>query len=148
MLNHILEQARALSGGKHRIALEAEEVDLKGNRDELESAFTNLLTNAVRYTPDGGSIRISWKLLGDGAALTVQDNGIGIAPEHLSRLTERFYRVDKTRSRVTQGTGLGLAIVKHVLLRHRGHLVITSEPGEGSCFSAVFERSQLVLSED
>jgi two-component system, OmpR family, phosphate regulon sensor histidine kinase PhoR len=148
MLNHILEQARALSGGKHRITLEAQEVDLKGNRDELESAFTNLLTNAVRYTPDGGSIQISWKLLGDGAGLTVQDDGIGIAPEHLSRLTERFYRVDKTRSRVTQGTGLGLAIVKHVLLRHRGHLVITSKPGEGSCFSAVFERSQLVLSDD
>ena len=148
MLDHILEQARALSDGKHLITLDAQEIDLKGNRDELESAFTNLLTNAVRYTPDGGSIQISWKLLGDGAALTVVDDGIGIAAEHLNRLTERFYRVDKTRSRVTQGTGLGLAIVKHVLLRHRGHLVITSEAGRGSCFSAIFERSQLILAEE
>lgn len=147
MLNRILEQARALSEGRHLITLEAEAIDLKGNSDELESAFTNLLTNSVRYTPDGGSIQITWKTLGDGAALAVRDDGIGIAEEHLSRLTERFYRVDKTRSRVTQGTGLGLAIVKHVLLRHRGRLEIVSESGKGSCFSAVFQRSQLILSE-
>ncbi|MGS0743673.1 phosphate regulon sensor histidine kinase PhoR [Glaciimonas sp. GG7] len=148
MLDHILEQARALSEGKHLITLEAQEINLKGNRDELESLFTNLLTNAVRYTPNGGSIQMRWKLFGEGAAFTVQDDGIGIAEEHLSRLTERFYRVDKTRSQMTQGTGLGLAIVKHVLLRHRGRLVITSEPGRGSCFSAIFERSQLILSEE
>ena len=148
MLNHIMEQARALSEGKHLITLETDAINLKGNHDELESAFTNLLTNAVRYTPDGGSIQVTWKLLGEGVALTVRDDGIGIAEEHLSRLTERFYRVDKTRSRVTQGTGLGLAIVKHVLLRHRGHLVIASEPGKGSSFSAVFDRPQLILSEE
>ncbi|KAF3999376.1 phosphate regulon sensor histidine kinase PhoR [Glaciimonas immobilis] len=147
MLHRIVDQARALSEGRHLITLDAQAIDLKGNHDELESAFTNLLTNAVRYTPDGGSIQISWKMVGEGAALGVCDDGIGIAAEHLSRLTERFYRVDKTRSRITQGTGLGLAIVKHVLLRHRGHLLIESAPGKGSCFSAVFDRPQLILSD-
>lgn len=149
LLTRIVEEARALSGGKHFITLrEVQDVDLKGNRDELESAFVNLLSNAVRYTPDGGRIDVSWAMENDGATLTVIDDGIGIAAEHLSRLTERFYRVDKTRSRATQGTGLGLAIVKHVLLRHRGRLEISSEYGNGSRFKVIFQRAQLALRQD
>jgi two-component system phosphate regulon sensor histidine kinase PhoR len=148
LLNRIVEEARALSGGKHHITLQAQEIDLKGNHDELESAFANLLSNAVRYTPDGGRINVSWGMENDCASLTVVDDGIGIAAEHLSRLTERFYRVDKTRSRATQGTGLGLAIVKHVLLRHRGRLEITSEYGKGSRFKVSFQRAQLALRQD
>jgi two-component system phosphate regulon sensor histidine kinase PhoR len=92
----------------------------------------------VRYTPEKGSIAIAWKADESGQRFSVRDTGIGIAPEHLSRLTERFYRVDKSRSRETRGTGLGLAIVKHVLLRHGAMLSIDSEPGEGSCFTVVF----------
>lgn len=148
LLNRIVEEARALSGGKHDITLQVQEVDLKGNHDELESAFVNLLSNAVRYTPDGGRIDVSWGMEGEYPTLIVVDNGIGIAAEHLDRLTERFYRVDKTRSRATQGTGLGLAIVKHVLLRHRGRLEITSEYGKGSRFKVIFQRAQLALRQD
>ena len=145
LLAHLVEEARALSGGRHSINLRTERAGLKGNRDELESAFANLLSNAVRYTSEGGHIDVVWELTEEGARLAVKDSGIGIAAEHLGRLTERFYRVDKTRSRATQGTGLGLAIVKRVLLRHHGRLAITSDPGIGSTFSAVFPRTQLVL---
>ncbi|AMO99765.1 phosphate regulon sensor kinase PhoR [Collimonas arenae] len=148
LLNRLVEEARALSAGKHSISLQAQEIDLKGNHDELESAFANLLSNAVRYTPDGGHIAVSWAMENDCATLSVIDDGIGIAAEHLDRLTERFYRVDKTRSRSTQGTGLGLAIVKHVLLRHRGRLQITSEYAKGSCFKMIFQRAQLALRQD
>ncbi|MGE5096529.1 MAG: phosphate regulon sensor histidine kinase PhoR, partial [Betaproteobacteria bacterium] len=131
--------ARALSGGRHRIEVEAPAaLDLLGSGKELASAFGNLVSNAVRYTPADGTIRIRWEALGDGAQLTVEDTGIGIAPEHLPRLTERFYRVDRGRSRETGGTGLGLAIVKHALMRHGGTLHVESVPGEGSRFSARF----------
>ena len=105
-----------------------------GSAEELRSAFANLASNAVRYTPEGGKIHLAW----NGSSFSVSDSGIGIEPKHISRLTERFYRVDKSRSRETQGTGLGLAIVKHVLLRHGGKLTITSEPGKGSTFTATF----------
>ncbi|HET9579415.1 MAG TPA: ATP-binding protein, partial [Usitatibacter sp.] len=131
--------ARALSGGRHRIEVAAPAaLDLLGSGKELASAFGNLVSNAVRYTPADGTIRIRWEALGDGAQLTVEDTGIGIAPEHLPRLTERFYRVDRGRSRETGGTGLGLAIVKHALMRHGGTLHVESVPGEGSRFSARF----------
>ena len=109
---------------------------LVGSRDELASAFGNLVSNAVRYTPDGGAITLAWRVEADGTGVfAVTDSGIGIAPEHLPRLTERFYRVDRSRSRATGGTGLGLAIVKHVLLRHQAELAVDSEPGRGSTFS-------------
>ena len=129
--------AKALSGGRHRIGVDlAEAATLVGSRDELASAFGNLASNAVRYTPDGGTITLSWRVEADGSGVfAVTDTGIGIAPEHLPRLTERFYRVDRSRSRATGGTGLGLAIVKHVLLRHQAELVIDSEPGRGSRFA-------------
>lgn len=136
LLDRILGEAQALSGGRHRITLTADGTGLVGSTDELRSAFGNLASNAVRYTPDGGTIELIWRDTAAGPQFQVKDNGIGIPPEHLPRLTERFYRIDKSRSRETQGTGLGLAIVKHVLLRHGGALRIASEPGKGSVFTA------------
>jgi len=141
LLAEVRDEAVVLSAGRHDIALidEGPKV-LLGNPRELRSAFGNLASNAVRYTPPGGRIELRWQWLkgeGDGgAALVVADTGIGIEPQHISRLTERFYRVDRGRSRETGGTGLGLAIVKHVLERHGGRLNIRSSPGEGSCFTA------------
>ena len=117
---------------------------IAGRAAELHSALSNLVSNAVRYTPAGGVITVQWTPLPDGSArFSVRDNGPGIAPEHLPRLTERFYRVDRSRSRDTGGTGLGLAIVKHVLLRHGAKLEIESVPGRGSVFSALFPASRL-----
>jgi two-component system phosphate regulon sensor histidine kinase PhoR len=138
MLRHIVEEAQALSAGKHRFELNVDGPDIMGSTDEVRSAFSNLVTNAVRYTADKGVIKLSWTLNAQGPKLAVQDSGIGISPEHISRLTERFYRVDKSRSRETQGTGLGLAIVKHVLLRHKAQLLIESTPGVGSKFCVQF----------
>jgi two-component system phosphate regulon sensor histidine kinase PhoR len=113
--------------------------EIAGVQTELYSAMSNLVTNAVRYTPEGGLVRVSWTLLEDGRGeFKVKDTGPGIAPEHLPRLTERFYRIDRSRSRETGGTGLGLAIVKHVAQRHGAELNIQSEPGQGSCFSIIF----------
>ncbi|MBC8023631.1 MAG: phosphate regulon sensor histidine kinase PhoR, partial [Burkholderiales bacterium] len=131
--------ARALSAGRHRITVESEGgVDLVGSEKEISSALGNLVSNAIRYTPEGGSIKLNWHASGEGAQFDVQDSGIGIADEHIPRLTERFYRVDRGRSRETGGTGLGLAIVKHALGRHGATLDIASRPGEGSTFSARF----------
>ncbi|QGZ42261.1 two-component system phosphate regulon sensor histidine kinase PhoR [Pseudoduganella flava] len=135
LLDKVLRDAQALSAGKHEITLEVQGSDVMGSFDELYSAFGNLAANAVRYTPAGGAVHLSWDDTAAGVRFTVRDTGIGISPEHISRLTERFYRVDKSRSRETQGTGLGLAIVKHVLLRHNATLSIASEPGEGSTFT-------------
>ncbi|HZZ94393.1 MAG TPA: phosphate regulon sensor histidine kinase PhoR [Usitatibacter sp.] len=131
--------ARALSGGRHDIEVSAETgVNLLGNESEIASALGNLVSNAVRYTPPGGSVRLRWHGTPDGADFDVEDTGIGIAAEHIPRLTERFYRVDRGRSRETGGTGLGLAIVKHALGRHGATLDVVSEPGEGSRFTARF----------
>lgn len=112
--------------------------EVAGSSSELLSAVGNLVSNAVRYSPVGARIEVSWRALSDGrAAFSVRDSGAGIAPEHLPRLTERFYRVDRSRSRDTGGTGLGLAIVKHVAQRHGGELLIESTPGVGSVFTLV-----------
>jgi two-component system phosphate regulon sensor histidine kinase PhoR len=138
-LQELANEGEGLSGGRHRVTLMAPAGgQLRGNRHELRSAFGNLVSNAVRYSPDGGEIRIAWARRGLEYVFSVTDSGVGIAPEHLPRLTERFYRVDKGRSRDSGGTGLGLAIVKHVLLRHQARLEIESQPGQGSTFSAVF----------
>lgn len=139
--------ARSLSEGRHRVELALEtEAWLTGSEDELRSAFGNLVSNAVRYTPEGGTITIGWSSRDAGAPFSfwVRDTGIGIEPQHIPRLTERFYRVDRSRSRATGGTGLGLAIVKHVLNRHQAKLEIASEPGKGSTFSAVFPRGRVL----
>ena len=139
LLAGVRDEALALSAGRHRIELSAgEPVLLLASAPELRSAFGNLVSNAVRYTPAGGDIRLSWRRRGAQAVFSVADSGTGIEPRHIPRLTERFYRVDHSRSRETGGTGLGLAIVKHVLTRHQATLEIESEPGKGSTFSAVF----------
>lgn len=138
LANTVATEARALSAGRHQISVECSGPDLVGNADELRSAFGNLVSNAIRYTPDGGQIDIVWRNEERGPVFMVRDNGIGIEAQHLSRLTERFYRVDKNRSRETRGTGLGLAIVKHVMLRHGATLAIDSTPGQGSAFSVRF----------
>jgi two-component system phosphate regulon sensor histidine kinase PhoR len=137
LLLEVAAEARALSQGQHAIAVEVgEAATIVGHRDELASAFGNLVSNAVRYTPPSGTITLRWQVESDGSGrFAVTDTGIGIAPEHIPRLTERFYRVDRSRSRATGGTGLGLAIVKHVLLRHQADLEITSAPGQGSTFA-------------
>ncbi len=138
LLEQILQEAHALSAGRHKITLDCQGPDIRGSTDEIRSALTNLVTNAIRYTPEKGEIQIQWCNAPQGPKFVVIDNGIGISPEHISRLTERFYRVDKSRSRETQGTGLGLAIVKHVLLRHNANLLIDSVPDHGSKFSVQF----------
>lgn len=138
LLESILREANALSAGRHTVTLEIDGPNIKGSTEELRSAFGNLVSNAVRYTNDGGCIRIGWRMAASGPQFFVQDTGIGILPENIARLTERFYRVDKSRSRETQGTGLGLAIVKHVLLRHGATLSIESAPNSGSTFTVQF----------
>jgi two-component system phosphate regulon sensor histidine kinase PhoR len=117
---------------------------IAGVQTELYSAVSNLVTNAVRYTPDRGKVNVSWKILNDGRGeFVVKDSGPGIGSEHLPRLTERFYRVDRSRSRETGGTGLGLAIVKHVAQRHNAELHIDSKPGQGSRFSITFPSARV-----
>jgi two-component system, OmpR family, phosphate regulon sensor histidine kinase PhoR len=132
----------------HRLHFHAPEQDfqLLCDRTELLSATGNLVQNALRYTPPGGAIDVSWVLHSDGRAeFAVQDSGVGISPEHLPRLTERFYRVDRSRSRESGGTGLGLSIVKHVIQRHGGELRISSELGKGSRFAFMLPANRVVL---
>ena len=141
----LCRDAEQLSRGQHTITVATDAIWLLGNRDEVTSAFSNLVTNAVRYTPAGGAINITWGLRDGQPWFCVADTGEGIAPEHLPRLTERFYRVDRGRSQATGGTGLGLAIVKHVLIRHGGRLDIQSSravDGHGTKFSAIFPKER------
>jgi len=140
LLASLRREAEALSAGRHRIELvDQPEIDLLGAAKELHSAFSNLVSNAVRYTPDGGRIEIRFGLDADGSPrLAVSDSGPGIPPQHLPRITERFYRVSNSRSRESGGTGLGLSIVKHVLNLHQARLEIRSEVGKGSTFACVF----------
>ena len=150
MLGGVRLQIEALSNGRHTFDWHVEpELDLLGAETELSSAFSNLLTNAVRYTPDGGTITVSWTREEDGGArYTVQDTGIGIAKRHLPRLTERFYRVDWGRSRAVGGTGLGLAITRHIALRHGADIHVESEPGRGSIFTLTFPAERVAEQED
>ncbi|WP_046167704.1 phosphate regulon sensor histidine kinase PhoR [Chromobacterium vaccinii] len=143
MLDTLMVEAEGLSQGRHQVKLaRCSDAGLWGSGQELHSAFGNLVSNAVRYTPEGGSITLSWQDEGEQLRFSVADTGIGIPREHIPRLTERFYRVDRGRSRGSGGTGLGLAIVKHVLARHHARLEIKSEPDKGSTFSAVFPRER------
>ena len=145
LVRQVHGEASALSQGRHEITVQGEESwELAGQDTELHSALGNLMSNAVRYTPEGGQVRLSVQRRSDGALLlAVEDTGPGIAREHLARLTERFYRVDSSRSRETGGTGLGLSIVKHVMQRHGGSLELASEPGRGSRFTLVFPASRI-----
>lgn len=143
----LAEDGVALSRGRHTIDTDIScNQAVLGQVDELRSACLNLVTNAVRYTPDGGKIEITWRYdpKEESAIFAVQDNGIGIDAEDIPRLTERFYRVDKSRSREKGGTGLGLAIVKHVAIRNHCRLDIQSEPGKGSTFSLIFPKDSLI----
>jgi two-component system phosphate regulon sensor histidine kinase PhoR len=148
LVREVADEARALSLGRHQIDVDLTPGFVRGSREELRSAFGNIVSNAVRYTPDGGIISLAWREDASGGRFEVSDTGLGVAPDHIPRLTERFYRVDKSRSRETGGTGLGLAIVKHVLLRHGGHLDVQSEIGRGSTFSAVLPVERLLASND
>ena len=141
LLNDIYQDAKVLDQGRHELILSAETAVLEGSREELHMAVSNLVTNAIRYTPDGGTIRLYSMSKNSYVMAGVEDTGIGIMPEHLPRLTERFYRVDAGRSREKGGTGLGLAIVKHVLDRNNGTLYIDSVPGEGTDFRCEFSHA-------
>ncbi|RZJ03989.1 MAG: phosphate regulon sensor histidine kinase PhoR [Rubrivivax sp.] len=145
LLLRVAADAEALSAGRHRFRVEpGTGIELAGIESELQSAVGNLVTNAVRYTPDGGEVEVAWRLLEDGSGeLAVIDTGVGIAREHLPRLSERFYRVDGSRSRETGGTGLGLSIVKHVMQRHGGELMVQSEVGKGSRFRLMFPSARV-----
>ena len=143
MIEALAEDARNISGEDlHQIRIDINyNVKLQGHENELKSLFGNLIVNAVKYTPPKGDIFITWNIKNGRAYFCVKDTGIGISKNHLPRITERFYRVDKARSRASGGTGLGLAIVKHVLLRHHGKLKVISQEGVGSEFCCWFQRS-------
>jgi len=145
LLEALRREASALSLGQHTVTVDLKSpMDLRGSVKDLHSAFSNLVSNAVRYTPAGGRITLRWESDANGARLSVVDTGQGIPAQHLPRLTERFYRVSTSRSRETGGTGLGLSIVKHVLQLHQARLEITSEIGVGSTFSCVFGPERLL----
>lgn len=148
LVREVYDETRLLSAGRHTLRLDLSgDGMLLGSRKELHSAFANLASNAVRYTPAGGHIEIGWRsgleCAGGGGEFWVGDDGIGIDAADIPRLTERFYRVDRGRSRETGGTGLGLAIVKHVVTRHRAELVVDSAPGKGSRFTVRFPPARI-----
>jgi two-component system phosphate regulon sensor histidine kinase PhoR len=152
-LTQQLEQdAHALSAALNPLSIQLHrctfnttlEKEIAGSPSELHSALSNLVGNAIRYTPTSGEISVQVMSLPDGrVACSVEDTGPGITPEHIPRLTERFYRVDRSRSRDTGGTGLGLAIVKHVAQRHGAELKIESTPGKGSTFTIIFPANRI-----
>ena len=144
LLNKVKLEAESLSAGRHEITLTGDDIVIYGEQEQLRSAFSNLIFNAVRYTPEPGTVEISWKRCKKGVEFSVQDSGEGIAPEHLYRITERFYRVDKARTRDSGGSGLGLSIVKHVLSQYDCELKINSKVGKGSRFSFVIPESFII----
>jgi two-component system phosphate regulon sensor histidine kinase PhoR len=147
LVRELAREAESLSRNKHVVRVEIQsQAWLLGSLQELQSAFSNLVSNAVRYTPEGGQVTLRWFEQDGKPVFSVTDTGEGIASEHIPRLTERFYRVDRSRSRETGGTGLGLAIVKHILTRHGAKLDIQSIPGKGSTFSAIFPEARLISS--
>lgn len=150
LLNQVYDEALSLDKDKHHIELIIEQdqdinpvLYMHGSHEELRMAFSNLLTNAIRYTPEGGKIKLFSNADDNSLSIGVQDSGIGIDYQHIPRLTERFYRVDEGRSREVGGTGLGLAIVKHVLDRHNASLHIQSVAGRGSTFRCDFPLSYI-----
>ena len=148
-MNQLFDDAQAYNVDYgHTLNLDIDShCDLIGSDIELASAFSNLITNAIKYTPKGGAVTIGWHDDGQQACFSVEDTGIGIDPKHLPRLTERFYRVDSDRSRRTGGTGLGLAIVKHVLMQHQAYLDIESKENQGSIFKVYFPKERLSFPE-
>ena len=145
LLRRAHSDALTLSAGRHELAFQTDAAAaIAGDEGELQSALTNLVANAIRYTPQSGTIAVTWQRRANGnGVFEVRDTGIGIAPEHLARLGERFYRVDGSRSRESGGTGLGLAIAKHAVQRHGGELEVTSSVGKGSAFRLVFPAARV-----
>lgn len=149
LLKEAAAEGKIVSRGRHSIEIGAVSGEhILADAKEMRSAVTNLVTNAVRYTPENGHIKLTWEAKENEGIITVSDDGIGIAPEDIPRVTERFYRVDKSRSRETGGTGLGLAIVKHVLFRHQANLQIDSELGLGSSFKIVIPKERIENKQD
>jgi two-component system phosphate regulon sensor histidine kinase PhoR len=148
LFQQLLSDAEGLSAGKHHFIVHVQDSNLIGAQNEIQSACSNLISNAIRYSPDGGNITIQWAIKNGEGVFSVTDQGIGIAPHHIDRLTERFYRVDRSRSRLNGGTGLGLSIVKHILIRHQAKLDIQSEPNVGSTFSAVFPATRIAIAKN
>ncbi|CAM3769874.1 phosphate regulon sensor histidine kinase PhoR [Parendozoicomonas haliclonae] len=146
LLESVANDARSFSGNRnHNITIDCKtDTKILGNSKELQSAISNIVFNAVKYTPDNGNIRLKWNVELNNGYLSVKDDGIGMEPQHIPRLTERFYRIDRSRHASTGGTGLGLAIVKHVLLRHDATLLVKSRPGRGSSFTCQFPQSRLL----
>ncbi|RLV61507.1 two-component system sensor histidine kinase PhoR [Parashewanella curva] len=146
LLTSLEEEAQALARGEYTVTFDSDlDVEPHGNELQLRSACINLISNAIRYTEPGGSVHVSWKKVPTGAEFSVTDTGLGIEPQHIARLTERFYRVDDARSRQTGGTGLGLSIVKHALSHHHSELKVESERGKGSRFSFVIPQHLIEL---
>jgi two-component system phosphate regulon sensor histidine kinase PhoR len=147
LISTLVDDCQWLNKSKkhHIVCYIDKKLGILGYESELKSACANLITNAINYTAEGGEITISWQQVNNQAVFSVTDNGVGIKAEHINRLTERFYRVDASRSRNTGGSGLGLAIVKHVLQRHQATLNITSEWGKGSTFTITFSQQPIVL---
>ncbi|CAN8142596.1 sensor histidine kinase PhoR [uncultured Thiomicrorhabdus sp.] len=149
ILKHLKIEAGQLKSDRHLLYFDIDNaIRIKGFTEPLKSVFMNLISNAIRYSPDGGKIRARWYADAQGVHFSVSDEGLGIAPEHIPRLTERFYRVDKDRSRTTGGTGLGLAIVKHVLEKHESHLEVSSVIGKGSVFGCTFPIHRIVIEDE
>ena len=145
IINKIKKSISSIDAKKHKIKyLINENLNIYGSKKEIESAFYNLITNAIRYTENNGSISISWGLINGLPIFEVKDNGCGIEQKHIDRITERFYRVDPDRSRDTGGTGLGLSIVKNIIKQHNGELKITSEVGKGSSFKLIFDKESII----
>lgn len=149
MLRVVEREAQTLSQKKQTFTFEIDNgLKVSGNEDQLRSAISNLVYNAVNHTPEGTHITVRWLRVPHGAEFSVEDNGPGIAPEHIPRLTERFYRVDKARSRQTGGSGLGLAIVKHAVNHHESRLNIESTVGKGTRFSFVIPERLIAKNSD
>ncbi len=145
IINKIKKSISSIDAKKHKIKyLINENLNIYGSKREIESAFSNLITNAIRYTQNNGSISISWGLINGLPIFEVKDNGCGIEQKHIDRITERFYRVDPDRSRDTGGTGLGLSIVKNIIKQHNGELKITSDIGKGSSFKLIFDKESII----
>jgi len=146
LINMLCNDVKGLSLGKHTVTTEVDpQLNLTGALNEIQSVFSNLVSNAIRYSPDGGNIHLVWSIKNGVPVFSVTDQGIGIEEHHLDRLTERFYRVDRGRSRLSGGTGLGLSIVKHILTRHQAKLFVQSQVGIGSTFSVIFPSNRIVL---
>jgi two-component system phosphate regulon sensor histidine kinase PhoR len=145
IIKKIKKNISALDTKKHKIKyLIKENLNIYGSKKEIESAFLNLITNAIRYTEKNGSISISWGLINGLPIFEVKDNGFGIEKKHINRITERFYRVDPDRSRDSGGTGLGLSIVKNIMKQHNGELKISSDISKGSSFKLIFNKESII----